>query len=292
MLSCAMAPPRGMEQLASLLGVKVALDGFVKTLDEKVCSTETDVPGIYVCGAVEGPKDIPESVAQASAAASCAARAVMKVAQKPTPALLIDEEACGKCGLCVVSCPFEALSIDEEENKVVVDEATCRRCGLCATVCGPGAIELPNNERMQISQQIQSILKDGSGALHPLVLAFCCDECGYSVLDSVGFQRKRYPPGIIPIFIPCLSSLSIHHVIEALSLGADGVLILGCLEDRCHFEEGAIKARSKVEFIKLLLRELGLLENKANILMLSGNMTQDFVSKVNEIADRLRRVKT
>ena len=57
-------------ELADRLGVELDPDKFVaQTALEPV---STSVPGVYVCGAFAGPKDIPQSVVEASAAA-CAA---------------------------------------------------------------------------------------------------------------------------------------------------------------------------------------------------------------------------
>ena len=57
-------------ELAGRLGVELDPDKFVaQTALEPV---STSVPGVYVCGAFAGPKDIPQSVVEASAAA-CAA---------------------------------------------------------------------------------------------------------------------------------------------------------------------------------------------------------------------------
>ncbi len=59
----------GVQELASNLSVDLNSHGFINVV--KPSSLETSRQGIYVCGAAEGPKDIPESVVQASAAAGC-----------------------------------------------------------------------------------------------------------------------------------------------------------------------------------------------------------------------------
>jgi heterodisulfide reductase subunit A len=70
-LSVGMKPPKSAEKLAASLGVKLNKYNFCFT--KKFSPLETSRPGIYVCGAFAGPKDIPESVAQASGAAAKAA---------------------------------------------------------------------------------------------------------------------------------------------------------------------------------------------------------------------------
>jgi heterodisulfide reductase subunit A len=70
----AVIPKSGTAELAKILGVDISEHGFLKSLGPSA-PVDTNVPGIYLCGACEGPKDISSSVAQASAAA---ARALLR----------------------------------------------------------------------------------------------------------------------------------------------------------------------------------------------------------------------
>ncbi|MEM2869177.1 MAG: CoB--CoM heterodisulfide reductase iron-sulfur subunit A family protein [Thermoplasmata archaeon] len=73
-LSVGLCPPRGLEELAARLKVKLNQDGFVDTtMASPLC---TNVPGIFVCGVAQSPKDIPDTVAQASGAAALAASVI------------------------------------------------------------------------------------------------------------------------------------------------------------------------------------------------------------------------
>jgi len=71
-LSCATIPSSGNGQLAQILGVELDKNGFFKEMHPKLRPVETNVRGIYICGAAQGPKDIPDSIVQAKAAASFA----------------------------------------------------------------------------------------------------------------------------------------------------------------------------------------------------------------------------
>jgi len=288
-LSCAVVPSKGLRELAKIIGVKIAPDGFLKELDDKVSSVETSTAGVYVCGVAEGPKDIPESVAQASAAASKAALKMAEIVQKPMLIPVIEDEFCSRCRLCEGACPFRAIVFDEKKEEIKVDETSCTGCGLCVTACGANAIQLINNEYGLVSRQIRSVLTGADEKLKPIIIAFCCDECGYTALDNVGFRHQHYPAGIIPIFVPCLSGLSVQHVIEALTLGAEDVLILGCQDERCHFEEGVAKARMRMGLIKKVFHEVGIFANRVHVLPLSGSMVQEFTSMAGQMAKQSHR---
>jgi heterodisulfide reductase subunit A len=71
-LSCATIPSSGTEQLSKVLGIARDENGFFKEIHPKLRPVETNVRGIYICGAAQGPKDIPSSIIQANAAASFA----------------------------------------------------------------------------------------------------------------------------------------------------------------------------------------------------------------------------
>ncbi|MFH1087183.1 MAG: CoB--CoM heterodisulfide reductase iron-sulfur subunit A family protein [Chloroflexota bacterium] len=66
-LSVGLVPKEGANELAARLGIELNAYGFCKT--SELSPLETSKPGIFVCGAFAGPKDIPETVMQASGAA-------------------------------------------------------------------------------------------------------------------------------------------------------------------------------------------------------------------------------
>jgi len=55
---------------------------------------------------------------------------------------LIDQENCTACGECVLSCPLESISINDETRTACVDSDTCGECGNCIGVCPMSAISL------------------------------------------------------------------------------------------------------------------------------------------------------
>ncbi len=75
----ALLPRQGNIKLASIMGVELDECGFFKVVHPLLAPVDTTVPGIYVCGYCQSPKDIPDSVSQASAAAARAAEALTLV---------------------------------------------------------------------------------------------------------------------------------------------------------------------------------------------------------------------
>ena len=69
-LGMAITPNAGAKELAKKLGIATDEHGFMAEIHPKLRPLETSVPGIFIAGMAQGPKDVPDSVAQASGAAS------------------------------------------------------------------------------------------------------------------------------------------------------------------------------------------------------------------------------
>jgi heterodisulfide reductase subunit A len=131
---------------------------------------ETHSAGIYLAGACQGPKDIPETVAQASAAASKAIILLSKGKLVGNPCVTgVNEAICSGCLECTKICPYDAISSKEIEVKergkitkkivATVNEALCQGCGGCTVACRPGAIDLKGFTNRQILAEVDAICR-------------------------------------------------------------------------------------------------------------------------------------
>jgi len=96
-LSCATIPSSGTRQLSQILRIELDENGFFKEIHPKLRPVETNVRGIYICGAAQGPKDIPDSIIQARAAASFADGELRK-AKIMLPEFLVKERRLSEGG--------------------------------------------------------------------------------------------------------------------------------------------------------------------------------------------------
>ncbi|MFW9908485.1 MAG: FAD-dependent oxidoreductase [Candidatus Thorarchaeota archaeon] len=62
-------PPDANKEISDNLGIEIDSNGYISSLDPIVTPVDTSIPGVFVCGCAEGPKDIPDSVVSGSAAA-------------------------------------------------------------------------------------------------------------------------------------------------------------------------------------------------------------------------------
>lgn len=158
-LMLAAVPSAGSEQLAQLLRVGCDENGFFAEAHPKLQPVESLTAGVYLAGAGQFPKDIPESVAQASGAAAKVLKlfAQEEMASEPSVAV-VDESLCARCGLCVQACPYEARELGVWRKVATVNEALCQGCGACAVVCRNKATTVRNLTTEQVLAMVEAIL--------------------------------------------------------------------------------------------------------------------------------------
>jgi len=124
----------------------------------------------------------------------------------------------------------------------------------------------------------------------PLILAFCCHYCAYAAADLAGSMRLEYPDNVRVLRLPCTGKIEVDHILAAFERGVDGVIVAGCLEGGCHFLEGNLRARRRVERAKKLLDEIGLEPERLEMFNLSSADGPRFAEIVTEMTDRLAQL--
>jgi coenzyme F420-reducing hydrogenase delta subunit len=70
--------------------------------------------------------------------------------------------------------------------------------------------------------------------------------------------KMTYPANVRVMKVPCTGILQVHQLLEAFKAGAQGVVVVGCKSDGCHYEVGSQQAAKKVDLAKALLKEYGI----------------------------------
>jgi heterodisulfide reductase subunit A len=156
-LAQAMRPSKGADELAKLLKIAMDKDGFLQEAHPKLRPVESVTAGMFLAGAAQAPKDIPEAVAQASGAAAKAVAILSQDRLYHSPQVAkVKFNLCTGCGMCVDVCPYEALSL--KDGKAQVNEVLCEGCGTCSATCLRAAIEVKNITPLQIYEMINASL--------------------------------------------------------------------------------------------------------------------------------------
>ena len=128
--------------MARLFGIGVDKDGFFIEQHAKLGPVSTPKQGVFIAGACQGPKDIPDAVAQASAAAAKALSMATRGAVAIESAVaFVDSEPCSDCRDRRDQCALSAITWDAANTVTVINEALCRGCGTRAAASPSSAIE-------------------------------------------------------------------------------------------------------------------------------------------------------
>ncbi len=124
----------------------------------------------------------------------------------------------------------------------------------------------------------------------PVIVAFCCHYCAYTAADMAGSQRLAYPANVKVIRVPCSGKVDALHIIKAFEKGADGVYVAGCLDGDCHFKNGNLKAGKKVAYMKKYLEEIGIEEERLEMVKMSAGMGYKFAETATQITEKIRKL--
>jgi len=151
------------KEVTQLFKMGCDFDGFFTERHPKLDPIATMTEGIFIAGACQGPKDIPDSVAQGAAAAARVAGLIQRgtVMMEPVRAH-IDQEKCSGCRICNNMCPYNAIVFHEDRNVSEVVTALCQGCGTCVAACPSGIISGAHFTNDQVFSEIEGILWDVS----------------------------------------------------------------------------------------------------------------------------------
>lgn len=124
----------------------------------------------------------------------------------------------------------------------------------------------------------------------PEIVAFTCHYCAYAAADLAGIMRLQYPTSIRIIKLPCTGAIDVLHILKAFEQGADGIFVAGCLEGGCHFMEGNLRAKKRVERTKHILDKVGLGSKRLDMFFMSSAEGTRFVEVAKEMAQRIKEI--
>lgn len=170
-LAAAIEPDKSARPLATMLTASMDTNDFFTEAHPKLRPVESPTAGVFLSGACQGPKDIPETVSQAGAAASKVIGLLSKDKLTGNPCVAhSDEMMCNGCSSCERVCPYGAITYADKEfrgpNRTTlirrvaqVNEAICQGCGCCTVACPSGAMDLKGFASKQIMAEVDAICK-------------------------------------------------------------------------------------------------------------------------------------
>lgn len=156
-LATGFEPQADTARMAAIFGISRSGSGFFQERHPKLAPVETVSEGIYLAGACQAPKDIPDSVAQAGAAASAALSLIDQGSISLDPIIAqVNKVLCAGCGLCEKACPYGSIHVENRTS--VVNSYLCKGCGTCSAACRNKAVTLIHFDDRQIVNELAGIL--------------------------------------------------------------------------------------------------------------------------------------
>jgi F420-non-reducing hydrogenase iron-sulfur subunit len=108
---------------------------------------------------------------------------------------------------------------------------------------------------------------DSNKNFRPRITIFHCinafsDGRSSSLSDGDDFEVRL-------VKLPCSSMVKDVYLLRAFEAGADAVVVLVCPERQCRYLEGNIRAKKRVERLKILLDEIGFGSKRLSIFNLA-----------------------
>ncbi|MEE9442334.1 MAG: FAD-dependent oxidoreductase [candidate division Zixibacteria bacterium] len=236
---------------------------------------ETRRTAIYAAGGVRAPMDFGSSINDAYGAAMKSIQAVNAIAEgrgvHPRSGDItypdFNLQKCTQCKRCTEECPFGTLD-EDEKGTPKPNPFRCRRCGICLGACPERIISFKNYTVHMISSMIKSVFIPDEFEEKPRILAFVCENDAIPSIDLAGLKRLQYNAMVRIIPLRCLGSMNSVWVGDALSVGFDGVLLIGCRRGddyQCHFIRGSELANTRMENVREKLQQLVLEEDRVQI---------------------------
>ena len=124
----------------------------------------------------------------------------------------------------------------------------------------------------------------------PVIIAFCCHYCAFTAADLAGTMRQQYPTNSRIVRLPCTGKVDVNMLLKAFEFEADGVMVSGCEEGSCHFIQGNIRARKRVEYARKLLAETGVNPDRLKMYYIAASQGPLFAQRSAEFIEIIKNI--
>jgi len=200
--------------------------------------------------------------------------------------------ACTKCRRCTVECPFGAIDEDERDFPIF-NPTRCRRCGVCMGACPVRCVAFDNYTVEMLTGMAKAVEIPDEFAEKPRILILACENDAYPALDMAGLSRHVYSSMVRVIPVRCIGSVNMLSASDALSVGYDGIVLLGCKSGddyRCHFVKGSALAEDRLANVGETLKNMMLEPERVTSMEVSIADSAKVAKMIDDFAETITAV--
>lgn len=119
------------------------------------------------------------------------------------------------------------------------------------------------------------------------ILAYVCENHALSAVESIPGSNLSIPESIDIIKVPCAGRVETVHMLNALRSGADGVVMIGCLEENCYHNIGSRLARGRLARCREILEDISIEPERVEMINTASLSRSILTSKLEQFEKRL-----
>lgn len=280
-------PSAYLAHLAEIMGLDIDSAGFLQTENVHRLPVLTNRRGILAVGPARAAMSADDSITEAA----CGTLAVLALGNTQLHRAIehaeINNGRCIRCLTCYRLCPYGSI---KRGQRIEVAAEACAGCGICFAECPRQAIRLGN-----VDAEIEDHLRTCAVRLRedndPAIVAFCCSRSAAQANELAIKTGLQTSAKLDVVTVPCAGTVSTAFILEALSQGAAGVMVLTCHDGNCHSETGNQHARRRIEHLSGLLDLIGRGGDRVAVNTLAANMETEFGQITRRFARKLQQME-
>jgi len=124
----------------------------------------------------------------------------------------------------------------------------------------------------------------------PSIVSFCCHNCTSCAEETLNTIRENDSINIRLVKMPCTGKVEILYLLKTFEEGADGVFVVGCPEGECHYLEGNLRTKRRVEFTRKILEEIGIGGDRLYMYNIDPSDSHALSKATNEVRERIEKL--
>lgn len=124
----------------------------------------------------------------------------------------------------------------------------------------------------------------------PKIIVFACNWCSYAGADLAGVSRLPYPSNIRIVRVMCSGRVDPAFALKAFLKGADGVIVAGCHPGDCHYLEGNLRAKERIEKMVEALKLLSWEIERFRLEWISASEGKRFAHIMTEFTQKIKEL--